>query len=64
MLGNVAPVAEELEEVCVETDCVLVRIAALCLFLASLEEDGESREAVEALRAEVGQAGASHRRWG
>lgn len=48
-----ALVDQELEEVCVEADSVLHHVLVLLDLLAFLEEDGEPREPVEPLGAEV-----------
>ena len=55
-----AAVAQELQEVGIETYSVLILVAALLLRLTLLEENSEARESIETLRAEVRQLAASH----
>ena len=50
---SVAFVTQEFKEVGVETDCILIDIAALVFILALLEEDCKAGESIEALWAEV-----------
>ena len=60
--SNVTLVAEELEEVGIETNSVLADVIALQLFLALLKEDGEPRESIEAPGAKVGGLGPCNKR--
>ena len=60
--SNVTLVAEELEEVGIETNSVLADVIALQFFLALLKEDGEPRESIEAPGAKVGCLGTCHKR--
>ena len=59
-LCTAALIAEELEEVSIEADCVFADKGAFLLLQALLEEYCEAREPIKALRAEVGELASRH----